>query len=153
VSPPPPPPSGSTTPPPPPTSDRPPSPRGSGSSSSRDGSSSSNDNGRPASKATGRFTVPSKLRLFQMPNFERSFYVDRLTRPFPARASSSASVDARPPSATVPAWWVWFPVAYISLGCHRRSISVYRSFISVSAKPSIGSGRRSSRCVCLHRAG
>jgi hypothetical protein len=45
--------------------------RGSGSNSSI-----SNDNGRPASKATGRFTVPSKLRLFQC-LLERSFYVGR----------------------------------------------------------------------------
>jgi hypothetical protein len=36
--------------------------------------------------------------------------------------------------------WAWFPAAYICWGRCRRSVSGYRSFISVSAKPSIGSG-------------
>jgi hypothetical protein len=50
--------------------------RGGSGSSSRNDSSSNNDSGHPASKATGRFMVLSKFRLFQC-FFERSFYADR----------------------------------------------------------------------------
>jgi hypothetical protein len=49
--------------------------------------------------------------------------------------------------------WVWFPAAYICWECHRQSISGYRNLISVGAKPTIGSGRRGSCCVCFHHAG
>jgi hypothetical protein len=74
VSPPPPPPSGSTPPPPPPTSHRPSSPRG-----QRQQGRQQQQQRQRAPRFQGHWKVhdPSKLRLFQMPNFERSFYVDR----------------------------------------------------------------------------
>jgi hypothetical protein len=49
--------------------------------------------------------------------------------------------------------WVWFLAAYICWECRRRSVSGYRSLISVGVKHTTGSGRRGSCCVCPHHAG
>jgi hypothetical protein len=117
------------------------------------GGTSSNDSGHPASKATGMFMVPSKFRLFQcfssvalmLTGLDPSFA--RQSLPFFGFRGRSS------PAGRYARWWVWFPAAYICWECRRRSVSGYRSLISADAKPTIGSGRRGSCCVCPHHAG
>jgi hypothetical protein len=84
---------------------------GSGSNSSTGGSNSSNGNVCPASKATGRFMVPSKVRPSQC-SLERSFYVER----FGSTLCLSGPPLLRHPWTFLPRWPPCPPGGLVPIG-------------------------------------
>jgi hypothetical protein len=98
---------------------------GSGSNSSRGGSSSSNDNGRPASKATGRFTVQVSLGSSNVCS-SVAFMSTGLDPPFACQGLLFFGIRGRSfPAGRHAHRWVWFPSAYTCWEHRRRSVSGY----------------------------